>query len=156
MLHRIKKVSPRENMIIQAVFQNGEEKLYDMQQLCERFPQFEILQTDRALFNSVRTDVGGAGVSWNDELDLDTEEIWECGVSTGKYHNLSALQLVAVELTEARECRHMTQKRLSELTGIAQGDISRIENEKANPSVQVLQRLADGLGMKLQIRFEEK
>lgn len=54
---------------------------------------------------------------------------------------------------EARHSSGMTQKELSELTGIAQADISKLENGNANPSLRTLQRLADGMGMKLKLEF---
>ena len=47
----------------------------------------------------------------------------------------------------------MTQKELAERTGIAQGDISKLENGSANPSLRTLQRLAAGMGMKVEIAF---
>lgn len=56
-------------------------------------------------------------------------------------------------LIEARRASGMTQKELSELTGIAQGDISKLENGNANPSLRTLQRLADGMGMRLKLEF---
>lgn len=56
-------------------------------------------------------------------------------------------------IIEARKAKNMTQKQLSELTGIAQGDISKLEKGNANPSLRTLQRLADGLGMMLKIEF---
>ncbi len=56
-------------------------------------------------------------------------------------------------LIEARRASGMTQKELSELTGIAQGDISKLEKGNANPSLRTLQRLADGMGMRLKLEF---
>ena len=56
-------------------------------------------------------------------------------------------------LLDAREKKHLTQKQLSELTGIAQADISRMENGTANPSIKTLQRLAVALGMQLKLEF---
>lgn len=47
----------------------------------------------------------------------------------------------------------MTQKELAEKTGIYQADISKLERGIGNPSLSTLKRLADGLGMKLQIDF---
>ena len=38
-------------------------------------------------------------------------------------------------------------------TGIAQGDISRLENGNANPSLNTLKRLATAMGMTLKIEF---
>ena len=43
----------------------------------------------------------------------------------------------------------MTQKELVERTGINQADISKLENGTRNPSVNLLKRLADGIGLSL-------
>lgn len=56
-------------------------------------------------------------------------------------------------MLDARNQKAMTQKQLSEITGIPQADISRIENGNANPSLKTLQRLAEGMGMKLKLEF---
>lgn len=59
-------------------------------------------------------------------------------------------------LIDARKARNVTQKQLSEATGIAQSDISKIENGSGNPTVRLLQRLADGLNMDVKIEFVPK
>lgn len=56
-------------------------------------------------------------------------------------------------MLNARKEKHMTQKELAEVTGIAQADISRMENGNANPSLQTLKRLASGLGMSIKLEF---
>lgn len=56
-------------------------------------------------------------------------------------------------MLDARRAAGLTQKELAERTGIAQGDISKIENGNANPSLHTLKRLADGMGMKLKLEF---
>ncbi len=56
-------------------------------------------------------------------------------------------------MLEGRAEREVTQKELAEATGIAQADISRLENGTANPSLRTLKRLADGLGMRLKLEF---
>lgn len=56
-------------------------------------------------------------------------------------------------MIDARKISGLTQKDLSERTGIAQGDISKLENGSANPSLKTLQRLADGMGMRLKVEF---
>lgn len=56
-------------------------------------------------------------------------------------------------MLDARKASGLTQKDLAEKTGIAQGDISKLENGSANPSLRTLQRLADGMGMKLKLEF---
>lgn len=56
-------------------------------------------------------------------------------------------------IIDARKNSGLTQKQLSEKTGIAQGDISKLENGSANPSLKTLQRLAAGMDMKLKLEF---
>ena len=48
-------------------------------------------------------------------------------------------------ILKARKESGLTQKQLSERTGIAQTDISRLERGNANPSLRTLQRLAAGM-----------
>ena len=52
-------------------------------------------------------------------------------------------------MLKARKESGLTQKQLSERTGIAQTDISKLERGNANPSLRTLQRLAAGMGMKV-------
>ena len=52
-----------------------------------------------------------------------------------------------------RERADLTQQQLAEATGIAQADISRLENGTANPSLSTLKRLASGMGMRLKVDF---
>ena len=59
-------------------------------------------------------------------------------------------------IVEARLSNNLTQKQLSERTGINQADISKLENGTRNPSINLLKRLADGMGMKLKIEFVPK
>lgn len=56
-------------------------------------------------------------------------------------------------LIAARKEKGITQKELSKLTGIAQADLSKIENGNANPSLKTLKKLAEGLGKRLQVSF---
>ena len=56
-------------------------------------------------------------------------------------------------ILNARHEKNITQKELAELTGIAQADISRMENGNANPSLQTLKRLAAELGMAVKVDF---
>ena len=56
-------------------------------------------------------------------------------------------------MIDARKASGLTQKQLSERTGIAQADISKLESGNANPSLRTLQRLAAGMGMQVKIEF---
>ncbi len=154
MTHKIVSVKPMENSILLVVFQNGIEKKYDMRTLYPVFPQFKVFETDVNLFNHVQVDTGGYGISWNDNLDLDAEDIWEDGIETGNKKEVDIVATLAENLIKARNIAGMTQKQLSESTGIYQADISKIERGLANPSLSTLKRLADGMGLKLRIEFE--
>lgn len=59
-------------------------------------------------------------------------------------------------MVDARNSVNMTQKELSERTGISQADISKIENGTRNPSLNLLKRLVEGMGMTLKIEFVPK
>lgn len=59
-------------------------------------------------------------------------------------------------MVKARKQLHLTQRELSERTGITQADISRIENGTRNPSLEMLKRLAKGMDMVLKIEFVPK
>ena len=61
-------------------------------------------------------------------------------------------QIIRVMLNSRAE-KSLTQQQLSKITGIPQADISRLENGNANPSLRTLQRLAEGMGMKLKLEF---
>ena len=56
-------------------------------------------------------------------------------------------------IIDARKNSGLTQKELSEKSGIPQADISRMENGNANPSLKTLRRLAKGMGMNLVLKF---
>lgn len=70
-----------------------------------------------------------------------------------EYDSLKPEYDIIKAMTLARAEQNLTQKDLSKLTGITQADISRIENGTRNPSLEMLKRLAKGLGMELRIEF---
>lgn len=70
-----------------------------------------------------------------------------------EYDALDAEFSIIQAMLDARKAAGMTQKDLADRTGIAQADISKLENGNANPSLRTLQRLADGMGMKLKVEF---
>ena len=63
---------------------------------------------------------------------------------------------LAMYLLAAREYAGLTQKELSRKTGISQANISRLENGLRNPSIALLQRIADALNMSLRIEIIPK
>lgn len=74
----------------------------------------------------------------------------------GEYDAIQPELNVIRAIIEARTAMNLTQKELAERTGINQADISKIENGTRNPSVNLLKRLAEGMGMVLKIEFVPK
>ena len=70
-----------------------------------------------------------------------------------EYEALQPEHAIIQTMIDARHKSGITQKELSKRTGIAQGDISKLENGNANPSIRTLQRLEKGMGMVLKIEF---
>ena len=70
-----------------------------------------------------------------------------------EYEALQPEHAVIQAMIDARKASGLTQKELSERTGIAQGDICKLERGNANPSIKTLQRLALGMGMALKVEF---
>lgn len=156
MTHVIHKIEVLEERVLLVTFRNGVEKKYNVRMLYAQIPEFKILEDNVTLFNQVRVDVGGYGVSWNDELDLSADELWENGVETGQVENVDVTMALAESLSSVRKSVGMTQVQLSQRTGINQADISKIERGLANPSLLTLKRLADGMGVELRIEYESR
>ena len=70
-----------------------------------------------------------------------------------EYERLQPESAIIQSIIDARKDSRLTQKELSERTGITQSDISKMEQGLANPSIQTLQKLALGMGMTLRIEF---
>lgn len=73
-----------------------------------------------------------------------------------EYEAIQLEMAVIRALVDARISQNLTQKQLSERTGINQADISKLENGTRNPSLNMLKRLADGLDMTLKLEFIPK
>ncbi len=82
--------------------------------------------------------------------------------------NWAVLHAFCASMRTARSRRHMTQKDLAAVTGITQGDISKLEQGNSNPSLtRTLEdvdaavingnyALQAGLGMQLKVELRKK
>lgn len=80
MFHKIVSVAALPNFELLAHFAEGVAKVYDMKPLMEKMEVFSALRSTPALFEQAFVDPGGYGISWNDDIDLDSSEIWENGI----------------------------------------------------------------------------
>lgn len=145
-----KAISLCDKTAFEVTFQTGEVKRYDIAVLFKKYPQLKALK-DRDLFLKGKL-MGPYGIVWTDELDLETETVYEEGELVRR-EKLPVTVAVGSALLAARAKASMSQMELSAKTGIDQADISRIERGLSNPSIETLQRLALGLGSELKISF---
>ncbi len=148
MFHKAIKLEYREGTTLELTFQDGRVKRYDMSALFSRYPQLEALK-DRTLFTSGKLS-GPYGIVWNDDLDIEAEIVYEDG-ETAREEKPAAFVMVGEAVAAARAKKGLSQKELSDLTGIDQSDLSRIERGIANPSVNTLNRIAQAPDVKLLI-----
>lgn len=73
-----------------------------------------------------------------------------------EYESIQPEMDVIRAIADARISQNLTQKELAARTGINQADISKLENGTRNPSLNLLKRLADGMGMDLHLVFTPK
>ena len=78
MFYRIRSVNPLPERMILISFLDNTVKKYDMNQLIENNPSFFPLR-EKAVFDQVQVDAGGYGGSWNDDVALSSNELWENG-----------------------------------------------------------------------------
>lgn len=84
MFYKVKTVQCEKDYILKIGFDNGETRLYNVGKLFERWEVFRDLQTIPGLFECVKVDAGGYGISWNDDLDLDSDELYYNGEMVGQ------------------------------------------------------------------------
>lgn len=82
--------------------------------------------------------------SWDEE----TDRVYKAA-STAFVAEMDERVELGKSLAAARRARGLTQPALSELTGIQQAEISRIERGLGNPTVTTLLRLSDALDQRL-------
>ena len=68
MFHTIKSIKPLNDYILLATFTDNTVKIYDVKPLFTTIDAFKSLLHTPGLFEQVKVDVGGYGISWNDYL----------------------------------------------------------------------------------------
>lgn len=71
---KILKAIPLENYQIKILFDNNITKIYNFEENF-KYDFFSPLK-DYNLFKTLKVDIGGHGISWNDDLDLSEFELW--------------------------------------------------------------------------------
>lgn len=79
MFHKVKKVMPLPGYKLAVLFEGGEQKEYDIKPLFGLWSAFQDLKNIDGLYRQVHVDTGGYGISWNEDIDLSCEELWDNG-----------------------------------------------------------------------------
>jgi len=86
---------------------------------------------------------------WNEYLNEHLRD----PVVRSEWDDLEPEFAIIHAIIDARVNAGITQKQLSERTGIAQADISKMKNGDANPSLKTLKRLATAMNTTLKVEF---
>ena len=146
------KVYYKEGTKLWVLFSDYKTKEFDMEVLIKKFPQCSKLR-DREFFIHGKNE--RFGISWNDDIDIDISWIYDEGKLV-KNNDPDKIKLcVAANIKRIRYNNPaLSQKEFSKLTGIDQGDISKLENGKLNPTIKQLERISKALGKELIINFK--
>lgn len=87
------------------------------------------------------------------DLQELTNELMQDAAFRKEYEALQLERDITMSLVRARKEAGLTQAELSEKTGISQADISRLENGTRNPSLSLLNRIAEAVNSTLRIEF---
>ena len=79
MFYKVKQVIPLADYCLTVIFENNVTKQYDVKPLFEKIGVFKTLTHMKGLFEQVKVDIGGYSISWNDEIDLSCNEVWNNG-----------------------------------------------------------------------------
>lgn len=146
--NRMLSLDPIGETKLLAFFADDDPRLYDVAPLMDKWSVFYQLRNP-ALFQKVKVDAGGYGISWNDDIDLSSDEI---------YNNGEAFKIVVKEVSrvvseakEARAAACVSQAQLGEASGIKQPVIARMESGKTIPRLDTLLKLLAPLGKTLKI-----
>ncbi len=150
MYNELKKVTFKDNLIVISEFLDGTVTSYDFHNIFSRYPVFKKLLEDDRIFKNGYIPAGGSGIIFNDELDIAAEELFFNGKIIEK-KEVGINITIATAVTTARIKKGLTQKELAKITRIHQAEISKIERGIGNPSVKTLDRIAKGLGLKLEL-----
>ena len=86
MIPRIKSVKPLENYLLEIVFDDGKEVLYDMNEDIDTLPGYGNLKVVPGIFKQVSLDESRTCVYWTDDIDLPSDILYEYGEGHKKAH----------------------------------------------------------------------
>ena len=81
MIQRISAITPLPDYMLSILFDDGWRVMYDVKNDIKQLPGYDLLKTVAGLFEQVQLDESRTCVFWNDQIDLPSHTIYECGNS---------------------------------------------------------------------------
>lgn len=78
MIPRIRSVRPMPDYLLSVSFDDGKRVVYDVKDDMN-LPGYGLLREVYGLFEQVQLDTSRTCVFWNDEIDIPSDAIYECG-----------------------------------------------------------------------------
>lgn len=109
-------VVPLRNHYLLVFFEDGITKKFNVNSLIDKYQEFKELIDDK-LFNSVKVEPGGYGISWNDELDCSEGELYSEGISIDIAYDdfILFVQHNLVNTREATEILNCSKQNIDDL-----------------------------------------
>lgn len=113
---KVLDVVPLNNYYLLVFFEDGITKKFNVNSLMSKYPEFKEL-IDIELFNSVKVEPGGYGISWNDELDCSEGELYSEGISVDIAYDdfILFVQHNLINTREATEILNCTKQNIDDL-----------------------------------------
>jgi DNA-binding XRE family transcriptional regulator len=77
-------------------------------------------------------------------------------VEDNVYEDYDIYAEISAQISSIRNSAKMTQKELAKGSGLTQANISNIEKRISKPTIDSLKKIADALGKRLRIEFENR
>lgn len=150
--NRAVKLYIEKDTTVKLLFDDGITKKLDLKTILHLLPSDYQRLLNENFFKRGKLD-GCDGIVWSRKVDLSVDTIYERGEIVPTEKN-SLNYIIGFRVKQARLSKELSQQELSELTGIDQSVISKLEKGSFNPSINFLTRIFDVLGKKLEIKVK--
>lgn len=161
MFNKIKNVELLPGFIIKAEFVCNVQKLYDIKPLFDKYKAFLPLREIKGLFEQARVDCGGYGIVWNDDIDIDANEIWYngCTILNNDDDIQQYLKVVAEEsnpevivkaINEVAKIKGFNN--LAKKMKVGRESLYKSLNGETKPRFETIYKALQALGLKLSIK----
>ena len=149
-IHIIKNIDTLENFILILTFSTGEVRELDLKPIMDEYPLFHALEENN-LFENAKIDLGGFGIVWNEEFSISSGDAYSRSVDANENAKDIQSSILIKRIVAERKNAGFTQKDISNLTGIPQPAIAKLEKGTTDPRLSTIISIIDSLGLKLQV-----